>query len=104
MGILSLFAKPSPAIRRLPHGSLTVDRDANIVATTIPSGIDTALLHEVGEQVLRLFHEARKAQMPLAQLNLFFASLQITAREMRGGAILFIKPRDAFNSPSQPNL
>ncbi len=100
MGILNLFAKPSPAIRRLPHGSLTVDREANVVATTIPSGIDPELLHELGQQVLQLFRQARKAQIPLSELNLYFASLQITAREMRGGAILFLKPRDAFNSPT----
>ncbi len=100
MGILSLFAKPSPAIRRLPHGSLTVDREANIVATTIPSGIEPELLQDIGRQVLRLFSEARKAQIPLSEMNVYFASLQITAREMRGGAILFLKPRDAFNSPT----
>jgi hypothetical protein len=97
MGLLSLFSKPNPAVQRLPHGSLTLDRDANIVASTISSGTAPALLHDIGHQVLHLFREARKAQLPLTELNLHFGSLQITAREMRGGAIVFLKPKDLYN-------
>jgi hypothetical protein len=96
MGLLSLFSKPSAAVQRLPHGSLTLDRDANIVASTISSGTTPALLQELGQQVLHLFREAHKAQMPLTELKLHFGSLQITAREMRGGAIVFLKPKDMF--------
>lgn len=103
MGLLSLFSKSSsPAVRRLPRGSITLDRNAKVIATTISSSFESELLHEIGRQILRLFREARKAQMPLTELNLHFASLQITAREMRGGAILFLKPKDLFQAPS-PN-
>ena len=40
--------------------------------------------------MLLLFREAREAQMPLAEVSIHFASLRITAREMRGGAIIFL--------------
>lgn len=98
MGILKLFSKASPAVQRLPHGSLTLDRNASIVATTIPSAFEPELLQEIGSQVIDLFREARKAQMPLTELHLHFASLQITAREMRGGAVIFLKPKDLFKA------
>ena len=99
MGLLSLFAKPSPAVQRLPRGSLTVDRNGQVVATTVSSAIPAAVVQEVGAQVLRIFTAARKAQTPLAELNLHFASLQITARELRGGAVIFLKPKNLFNLP-----
>lgn len=98
MGLLNLFSKPSPAVQRLPRGSLTVDRHGEVIATTISSTCPTALVQAVGTHVLRLFQEARKAQIPLSELNLHFGSLQITAREMRGGAVIFLKPKDPFNS------
>jgi hypothetical protein len=34
--------------------------------------------------------------MPLAEINLYFASLRITARELRGGAIIFLFPQTAM--------
>lgn len=101
MGILKLFSKASPDVQRLPHGSLTLDRNANILATTIPSSFDPELLQDIGMRILNLFREARKAQMPMTELNIHFASLQITAREMRGGAVVFLKPKDLFKAPPQ---
>jgi hypothetical protein len=101
MGILKLFSKPRPAVQKLPHGSLTVDRNAQIVASTISSAVEPELLQDLGQHILGLFREARKAQMSLTELNLHFAGLLITAREMRGGAVIFLKPKDLFKSPSQ---
>ncbi len=96
MGILKLFAKASPDVQRLPQGSLTLDRNGNILATTIPSAFNAELLQDIGTRILNLFREARKAQMPMAELNIHFGALQITAREMRGGAVVFLKPKDLF--------
>jgi hypothetical protein len=93
MGILSLFSKPSPAITTLPSGSVTLDRNGRILASTVSSSCPDEVLEEVAAQVLRLFNEARRAQMPLSELVFNFASLQITARELRGGALIFLKPK-----------
>ena len=101
MGILNLFAKASPGVQKLPRGSLTIDRNAQIVATTISSAVEPEILEDIGRRILELFHEARRAQMSLTELHLHFAGLQITAREMRGGAVLFLKPKDLFKPPSQ---
>lgn len=93
MGFLNLFSKSRPAVQKLPSGSLTVDRDGNIVTTTVSSAYPAGLLREIAAEALQLFREARTAQLPLSELSIHFASLQITARELRGGAILFLSPK-----------
>ena len=45
--------------------------------------------------------DARAAEMPLAEISLDFGSLHITARELRGGAIIFLFPQTAL--PPTPN-
>ena len=92
MGLLNLFSKPRPSLQRLPSGSLTVDREGHIVTTTISSSYPVDILEEVADEVLRLFAEARKAQLPLTEFRIHFASLNLTAREARGGAIIFLAP------------
>jgi hypothetical protein len=59
------------------------------------------MLNEIGMEVLRLFREARNAQLPLSEFKIHFASLHITAREARGGAIIFLQPATTpFTTPS----
>jgi hypothetical protein len=50
------------------------------------------MLHVIADEVLRLFQEARKAHLPLTEFRIHFASLHVTAREARGGAIIFLAP------------
>jgi hypothetical protein len=92
MGLLNLFAKPRPALQRLPSGSMTVDREGQIVTSTIASSYPEDVLHEIAGEVLLLFQEARKSHLPLTEFHIHFASLRITAREARGGAIIFLAP------------
>jgi len=100
MGFLSLFSKPSPGVQVLPSGTLTVDRNNHILATTVSSACSQEVLQEIGDQVLTLFREARKAQLSLSELTIHFSSLKITARELRGGAIIFLAPKHSFNAAS----
>ena len=98
MGLLNIFSKPSPTVRLLPSGSMTIDRNCQVLATTISSSCPAEILQEIGTLVLSVFSEASKAQMPLAEVTLQFASLQVTARELRGGAIIFLTPKHSFTS------
>ena len=100
MGLLNLFSKSRATVHRLPTGSITVDRNGEIVTTTVSSTYSAVLLQNITQEVLGLFQQAREKQLPLAELNLHFASLQITAREMRGGAIIFLSPKAASSTPS----
>jgi hypothetical protein len=84
-------------VQQLPLGSLTVDRDGQIITSTISSAYPKALLREIGRDVVLLFREARAARMPQAEISLHFGSLRITARELRGGAIIFIFPQTALS-------
>jgi len=71
---------------------MIVDRYGKIVTATVASTYPASFLRDIASEILLLFREARTAEMPLAELSLQFASLRITAREQRGGAIIFLSP------------
>ena len=78
-----------------------MDRQGRIVTSTVSSGFPKKMLYDIGRDVIELFREARVAQMPLAEVSLHFGSLRITARELRGGAIIFLFPQTAlFPTPT----
>lgn len=96
MGFLKKFFRRPAAVQELPSGSLTIDRNGNTITSTISSTYPAPLLREIARDVLRIFSEARDAQMPLAEVSIHFASLRVTARELRGGAIIFLFPQTAM--------
>lgn len=100
MGLLKNIFGSRAAVSQLPSGSLTVDRAGKIVSSTVSSAYPEELLHAVSKEVLALLREARSAQMPLAEVSIHFASLRITARELRGGAIIFLFPQTALSPNS----
>ncbi len=100
MGLLNLFSKSAPPLSQLPSGCFTMDRAGNVVIATVSSSYPAATLQEIGQHVLDTFREARRAQLPLAELIVHYGSLKITARELRGGALVFLTP--ATPSPRPP--
>jgi len=97
MGLLNkILGGRAAAVQQLPTGTITVDRDGHIVTSTVSSAYSPKMLRDIGRDVLELFHEARGAEMPLAEISLYFGSLHITARELRGGAIIFLFPQSAL--------
>ncbi len=85
------------AVQQLPSGSIAVDRDGNVVTSTVSSSYSRDMLQAIGRDVLALFREAREAQTPLAEVTINFVSLRITARELRGGAVIFLFPQTALS-------
>jgi hypothetical protein len=55
-------------------------------------------VQEIATQVLVAFKQAREAQLPLSELVVNYAALKLTARELRGGAIIFLAPQ-SFKRP-----
>jgi len=96
MGLLSLFSKASPALLRLPSGSFTVDREGKVLIGTLPSSFPSELVRDIGHQVIAAFRDADAAQLPISELVMNYATLRVTARELRGGAIIFLAPRTAY--------
>lgn len=102
MGLLSLFTKPLPTLLSLPAGSFTVDRGGVVLASTIPSSFPAELRAAISRHVLGVFQSAVEAHLPLAELTITYPSLKITARELRGGAILFLSPQTPY-TPRKPS-
>jgi hypothetical protein len=103
MGFLKRLFRSRAAVQQLPTGSVTVDRNGHVVTYTVSSVYPKAMLRDIGLEVLSLFHEAREAQMPLAEISIHFASLNITARELRGGAVIFLLPQTAYSPTPTPS-
>jgi len=96
MGFLSRFTKPAPTLLRLPSGSFTVDREGSMVAGTLPSSFPAELVTEIARHVLAVFRAGAEAQLPLSEIAITYPSLKIAARELRGGAIIFLSAKAPF--------
>lgn len=101
MALLNLFAKPAPTLLRLPSGSFTVDREGSVLMGTLPSSFPSSVVQDIARQVRAAFSEAAAAQLPLAELSINYPSLKIAARELRGGAIVFLSPKEPASPMSQ---
>ena len=93
MGLLTLFAKAPGPLLKLPAGSFTVDREGCVLIATLPSSFPAELVNQIAHDVLAAFRTAATAQLPLSELIINYPSLKITARELRGGAVVFLSPK-----------
>ena len=100
MGFLNFKSKPAAALMRLPSGCFTVDRAGKVVTSTLPQSFPGPLTQEIAGHVLATFRDAQAAQLPLSELIVHYASLKLIARELRGGAIVFLTPQTL--NPTQP--
>jgi hypothetical protein len=80
-------------LQRLPTGSFTVDAQGEVVSSTVPQAVSAALVREIGQCVVAVFQGARKANLSFSEMVAQYATFKITAREMRGGAIIFLSPK-----------
>jgi hypothetical protein len=97
MGFLGLFKKGSApeaaGLTRLPSGSFTIDPTGRVVASTLPGSFPSHMVEQISSVVLGMFRSAQQADHPLTQIIAEFDSLKLTAKELRGGAIIFLAPR-----------
>lgn len=104
MGFLSRFFKPpDPGLVHLPAGSFTLDREGKIMTSTLPQSFPSEHLKAIGDQMLASFRSAKKAQMPLSEIVIHYSALKLLARELRGGAIVFLMPQ-SLNQQAGPAL
>jgi len=100
MGFLKWFSSSRATVHDLASGSFTVDRHGKVMSATVGADFPASLLHDIAWEILSVFKEARTAQMPLAEVSLDFAGLQVSARDMQGGAIIFLSPKNPLATPS----
>jgi hypothetical protein len=105
MGLLTtLFHRRKSEIKRLPAGTFTIDSHGRVVSSTLPHSLSAGHVREIGQHILAIFHGARNAQLPLYELVVNYGMFKITAREMRGGAIVFLAPlNNASGAEASPN-
>jgi len=92
---MNIFFKKRPAGRlaKLPSGAFSLDGDGRIVSSTMPHSFPEAQMRDIGERVLEFFRGADEVQMPLHELTIYYPSLKVTARNLRGGALIFLLPQ-----------
>lgn len=101
MGLLNFFTSATDsALIRLPQGSFTMDRDGRIIASTLPQSFPLGRAREIGQTFLAFFRSAHAANLPLSELVVDYAALRLKARELRGGAIVFLAPQ-SYGSKSR---
>ncbi len=101
MGILSRFFKPAEAgLVHLPAGSFTVDKEGSVITSTLPQSFPATHRDSIGQQVLSSFIAAKRAHMPLTEIVVHYSALKLVARELRGGAIVFLMPQTMDQSHS----
>lgn len=95
MGLLNIFSKSDeqPKLEKLPSGSFTMDRTGKIVASTLPGSYPEASVQAIGSLLLSIFQSAQKVNIPLREISLNYAAVKIKAKELRGGAMIFLTPR-----------
>jgi len=94
MGFLNL--RPTPAalnLVRFPNGSFTVDPNGKVLTSTLPHTFPEQWVEQIGRHIVNTFHSAQAAQLPLRELVADFSALKLTARALRGGAIVFFAPQ-----------
>jgi len=102
MGLRKLFKRSALPLVQLPAGSFTVDRTGRMLVSTVSSSFPMAMLQEISRCVLEAFHDAQTAQLPLSEMVIHYGSMIITARELRGGAIVFLSPKNPISPVSKP--
>lgn len=94
MGFLSRLFKPRPSgLVHLQSGSFTLDREGRIMTSTLPQAFPADHIRAIGDRVLAAFLAARRAQMPLSEITIYYSALKVMARELGGGAIVFLMPQ-----------
>ncbi len=106
MGILKPFTREhKPSVERLPSGCFTLHRGGEIAASTMPGDFPTERMMEIGRAVIEAFRTAQETGLLLTDLHVHYSGLRITARELRGGALVFLTPATLllptrFNAPA----
>ena len=67
-----------------------------MVSSTVPQWVpEAAWCAQIGWQILAVFKGAAAVRLPFSELRVHYKTFNVTAREMRGGAIIFLSPKPA---------
>lgn len=75
-----------------PSGCFTADSSGRIIASTLPGSFSPETAGKIAEAIIATFRHGQQAQMTLGELQIQYAACKLSARELRGGAIVFLAP------------
>jgi hypothetical protein len=93
MDCMKMFRRKMGGLSKLPSGAFALDHSGRIVVSTLPQTFPESQMRDIGQRVLTFFKGAQHAQMPLQEVNVYYPNLKVTARSLRGGALVFLIPQ-----------
>lgn len=92
--MINFFKRKSGGdLARLPSGAFSLDREGKIISSTLPASFSEAQMRDIGGRVLQFFRGAHEAKISLQELTVYYPNLKVTARNLRGGALIFLIPQ-----------
>ena len=79
-------------LTRLPSGTFTMDSKGTVVSSTLPTAFPQAHLKEIGRCVMESFRAAKQSRIKINEIHIHYSTLKITAKEMKGSAVVFVTP------------
>ena len=99
MGLLNFFAKPTTLLLPLPRGSFTVDREGACWPRRCRRRSRSDCGRHRHAKCSARFNPRRRRSITLREIIVRYANLKVTARELRGGAIIFLVPQTLSGQP-----
>ncbi len=91
--VTQLFIKPAkPPLLQFPAGSFKINREGQVSISTLPRSFPPTHLQTIGKHILAGFRSADRAQIRLDEFLIQYGTLKLVARQLRGGAIIFLMP------------
>jgi hypothetical protein len=77
-----------------PRGSYTMSSAGKIVVSTLPGSFPRERMLAIGNVILSTLASARVMGTPFTEVAADYAGLEIRARDLAGGAIIFVTPQE----------
>ncbi len=96
MGILNPFVRTIIPVEaaRIPSGCFAVHRDGGIVCSTLPQWFPVQSAVEIGRAVIETFRLGVEMNAVLNEISVRYTGMTIAARDLRGGALIFLNPNE----------
>jgi hypothetical protein len=94
MGVLKPFSRSSAPVvpDALVSGCFSVHRGGEIVSSTLASSFPEKKALEIARAILATFRSAEENGLVFGDLHIRYSGLTVSARELRGGALIFLFP------------
>ena len=96
MGVLKPFVRTTVPVEagRMPSGCFAVHRHGGIVCSTLPQWFPRDAAEEIARTVLTSFRIASETSVALTDISIRYSGMNIQARDLRGGALIFLVPNE----------